>query len=46
MDKARTKSGNLTNVVAYALIGCIAFVVMKFEFPELGDNINEWIHSL
>ena len=33
MDKARTKSGNLTNVVAYALIGCIAFVVMKFEFP-------------
>ncbi len=30
MDKARTKSGNLTNVVAYALIGCIAFVVMKF----------------
>ena len=33
MDKARTKSGNLTNVVAYALIGCIAFIVMKFEFP-------------
>lgn len=33
MNKARTKSGNLTNVVAYALIGCIAFVVMKFEFP-------------
>ena len=32
MDKARTKSGNLTNVVAYALIGCIAFVVMKCRF--------------
>ncbi|WP_308555746.1 ECF transporter S component [uncultured Lactobacillus sp.] len=33
MDKVRTKSSNLTNVIAYALIGCIAFVVMKFEFP-------------
>ena len=33
MDRARTKSNSLTNIVAYALIGCIAFVVMKFEFP-------------
>lgn len=33
MDKARSKSDGLANIIAYALIGCIAFVVMKFEFP-------------
>ena len=33
MDRTRTSFGNLTNIIAYALIGCIAFVVMKFEFP-------------
>ncbi len=33
MDQAKSKNSSLTNVIAYALIGCIAFVVMKFEFP-------------
>lgn len=33
MENTRTKSGNLSNTIAYALIGAIAFVVMKFEFP-------------
>ena len=33
MDRTRTSFGNLTKIIAYALIGCIAFVVMKFEFP-------------
>ena len=33
MDQAKSKNRSLTNVIAYALIGCIAFVVMKFEFP-------------
>ena len=33
MDQAKFKNSSLTNVIAYALIGCIAFVVMKFEFP-------------
>lgn len=27
------RKNNLTNLIAYALIGAIAFVVMKFEFP-------------
>ncbi len=29
----RTRSTSLTNTIAYALLGAIAFVVMKFEFP-------------
>lgn len=29
------RSNSLSNVIAYALIGAIAFVVMKFEFPIL-----------
>lgn len=33
MNQTKVKNSNLTNVIAYALIGCIAFVVMKFEFP-------------
>lgn len=33
MNKASVKSNGLTNIIAYALIGCIAFVVMKFSFP-------------
>lgn len=33
MDRSRTSAAGLANIIAYALIGCIAFVVMKFEFP-------------
>lgn len=33
MDKLKTGVNSLTNTIAYALIGCIAFVVMKFSFP-------------
>lgn len=33
MSEAREKSTNLRNIIAYALIGGIAFVIMKFEFP-------------
>lgn len=35
MDQSSRKSntGNLAKTIAYALIGAIAFVVMKFEFP-------------
>lgn len=30
---SRRRSGNLANVIAYALIGAISFVVMKLEIP-------------
>lgn len=33
MNSAKTNSANLANIIAYTLIGCIAFVVMKLEFP-------------
>lgn len=33
MNQAQARNSSLTNVIAYALIGGIAFVVMKFEFP-------------
>lgn len=33
MNRAKTGSTSLANIIAYALIGCIAFVVMKIEFP-------------
>ena len=33
MSKSRANATGLVNIIAYALIGCIAFVVMKFEFP-------------
>ena len=33
MSKSRANATGLANIIAYALIGCIAFVVMKFEFP-------------
>lgn len=33
MSNARRESSNLANIIAYALIGAIAFVVMKIEFP-------------
>lgn len=35
MDQSsrRSTANNLANTIAYALIGAIAFVVMKFEFP-------------
>lgn len=29
----RVRTNKLTNLIAYALVGAIAFVVMKFEFP-------------
>ena len=29
----KNKTNSLTNLIAYALIGAISFVVMKFEFP-------------
>lgn len=31
--KHRSKSKSISNWLAYAMIGAIAFVVMKFEFP-------------
>ncbi|RVU71833.1 MULTISPECIES: ECF transporter S component [Lactobacillus] len=33
MQRTKSNTGNLANIIAYALIGAIAFVVMKFEFP-------------
>lgn len=33
MDRLNKKSSNLSNIIAYALIGAISFVVMKIEFP-------------
>lgn len=33
MDVRKSTSSSLANVIAYALIGAIAFVIMKFEFP-------------
>lgn len=33
MDRTRTGFNDLTKTIAYALIGCIAFVVMQFSFP-------------
>lgn len=33
MSNTRKAGNSLTNLIAYALIGAIAFVVMKFEFP-------------
>lgn len=33
MESKRSVTTHLTNVIAYALIGAIAFIVMKFEFP-------------
>lgn len=35
MERSTTGVKNLANVIAYALIGAIAFVIMKFEFPIL-----------
>lgn len=32
MNKSKANATGLANIIAYALIGCIAFVVMKFEF--------------
>ena len=33
MERANRQSSNLANVIAYALIGAISFVVMKLEIP-------------
>lgn len=33
MSNTKKRSSNLANICAYALIGAIAFVVMKIEFP-------------
>lgn len=35
MERTNTGVKNLSNIIAYALIGAIAFVIMKFEFPIL-----------
>lgn len=32
MNKSKANATGLANIIAYALIGCISFVVMKFEF--------------
>lgn len=33
MEQVQRKSSSLANIIAYALIGAFAFVVMKIEFP-------------
>lgn len=33
LENAKRNSASLANIIAYALIGTIAFVIMKFEFP-------------
>ncbi len=33
LENAKGNSASLANIIAYALIGTIAFVIMKFEFP-------------
>lgn len=35
MEATRKSSKTLTNWIAYAMIGAIAFVIMKFEFPVM-----------